>query len=246
MDSRGNPLNLDVGRLQKLSFKTAKFLEKGRFQSYITCGEVVEWSMRQSLKEYIPAVVRSWWAIIGLLVEALGIGSGVSGNTILLPYWAWLIIGIIGLIVAQVLAYHKLRKQRDEGRNKVASAISELESEIVSLGGQYINIARLFWYLGEHFLRGIPSDSIFSTMRPIFEKANADELNKAERSLMFKLRSLQLIRDEQRQHKTTRYIVTISTDLGASVINELAKKWRVNTWSPWAEEKVSPWEGYHT
>jgi len=28
MDYRGNPLNLDVGRLQKLSFKTAKFLEK--------------------------------------------------------------------------------------------------------------------------------------------------------------------------------------------------------------------------
>ncbi len=28
MDSRGNPLNLNVGRLQKLSFKTAKFLEE--------------------------------------------------------------------------------------------------------------------------------------------------------------------------------------------------------------------------
>ena len=44
MDSRGNPLRcLDEGRMQKLSFKTAKFLEKGKFQSYITCGEVIEW-----------------------------------------------------------------------------------------------------------------------------------------------------------------------------------------------------------
>ncbi len=43
MDSRGNPLNLDMGRLQKLRLKSARFLEKGRFQSYITCGEVVEW-----------------------------------------------------------------------------------------------------------------------------------------------------------------------------------------------------------
>lgn len=42
MNSRGNPLNLDVGRLEKLSFEGAKFLEKGRFQSHITCTGVVE------------------------------------------------------------------------------------------------------------------------------------------------------------------------------------------------------------
>lgn len=42
MDSRSNSLNLDVGRLQKLSFEVGKFLEKGRFQSHITCAEVVE------------------------------------------------------------------------------------------------------------------------------------------------------------------------------------------------------------
>ena len=43
MDCRGNTLDLDVGRLQKLSFKTGRFLEKGRFRSYRACGEVVEW-----------------------------------------------------------------------------------------------------------------------------------------------------------------------------------------------------------
>ena len=43
MEYRGNSMNIDVGRLQKLRFKTAKFLEKERFRSYIACREVVEW-----------------------------------------------------------------------------------------------------------------------------------------------------------------------------------------------------------
>ena len=42
MDSIDISLNLDVGRLQKLSFEADKFLEKGKFKSHITCAEVIE------------------------------------------------------------------------------------------------------------------------------------------------------------------------------------------------------------
>jgi hypothetical protein len=42
MDYRGNPSNLDVGSLQKLSFETDKFLGKRGFQSHITCEDVIE------------------------------------------------------------------------------------------------------------------------------------------------------------------------------------------------------------
>ena len=188
--------------------------------------------MWQSFKEYIPTVVRSWWAIIGFLVGALGIASGVSGNTILLPYWAWLIIGTIALIVAQFLAYHKVRKQRDEARGEVTSVISELESNIINLGGQSTNMARLFWRLGQRFLDGMYPNSIFSNIHTIFQEANPDECHEAERRLMFKLRSAKLIRDDQRQHLRTGYTVIITTDLGASVINELDRKWGDSSWPP--------------
>jgi len=171
-------------------------------------------------------VVRSWWAIIGFLVGALGIASGVSGNTILLPYWAWLIIGTIALIVAQFLAYHKVREQRDEARNPVTRAISELESDVISLGGQSIDMATLFWKMGGHFLESILPGSIPGNIYEVVEGADKRECNKAWGNLKKRLRLLLLICDAERPHphKATRYKVITTTPLGVSVLNELDKK----------------------
>lgn len=192
--------------------------------------------MWYSLRKYFRAVVRKW-VMIGFAVGNLfGIVSLVLGKTILLPYLAWFTIGVVALIVAQFLVYHEVRKQLP---NAVEDAISELESDIVSLGGQPINMARLFWIMGQHFLRGIQPDGIFSIIHTIFQKANADEWSKAERNLVFKLRSLQLIHDEQRQHRTTGYTLTIATPLGSSVINELAKKWGDSPWPASAYPQTS-------
>ena len=205
--------------------------------------------MRQSLKEYLGVVVRSWWAIIGFFFGALGIISGVLGNTILLPYWAWVIVGIIALIVAQFAAYHKVRKELDEARNEVGSVISELESETISVGEQSINMARLFWAMGQHFLRGINTEGIFSAVHEIFERPTGEVskgVAKAEQNLMYKLRLLQLVRDEQHQHRTTGYMVTTTTCLGDSVIKELAKKWGDSPWPPSAQEQVSHKGGSQT
>ena len=194
--------------------------------SYITCGEVVEWSMRQSFKEYIRAVVRSWWGIIGFLVELLGIISGASGNTILLPYWAWVIIGIMALIWAQFLAYHKVREQRDEARSEVAGAISELESNIIILGGQSINMATLFWKIGESFLDGILPRSIPGSIYSVVQGANKKDCDKAFDNLKRRLRLLGLIDDKQRQIRSTGYKEIQTTPLGASVLNELEKRYQ--------------------
>jgi len=228
MEHKDNSVKLDIGHLQKVSFKTAKFLGKGRFQSYITYGEVVEWSMRQYLKEYIHDVVRSWWVIIGFFFELLGIISGASGITILLPYWVWVSIGIIALIVAQFLAYYKVRKQLDEARNEVVRAISELESDVIKLGGQCITMADLFWKTGDRFLEGILPGSIPGNIYEVVEGAEKTECNKAWGNLKKRLRLLLLIFDAERPHphKGTGYTVITTTPLGASVLNELDKKWR--------------------
>lgn len=137
----------------------------------------------------------------------------------------------------------------DEVRKQLCSverAISALESDIISLGGQSINMARLFWVMGQHFLRGIQPDNIFSSIRTIFQEANADELNKAEPKLIFKFRTLQLIHDEQRQHRTTGYTLTIATPLGHSVMNELVRKWGDSPWPPSLPEQVSNKESFQT
>ena len=200
--------------------------------------------MWQSLKEYIPAVVRSWWAIIGFLVGALGIISGVLGNNILLPYWAWLTIGTIALMWAQFLVYHEVRKQR----YTVESIISDLESGIISLGGQSIKMAELFWKMGDHFLEGIQPGSIPGDIYKVVEGADKDECNKAWGNLKNRLRLLDLICDAQRPHphKGTGYRVIVTTSLGASVLNELNKKWGDSPWPPSAPEQGSNNEGSQT
>jgi len=180
--------------------------------------------MWRSLREYGSAVSRKWWAIIGFGIAVLGLASGVSGKTILLPYWAWLIIGLTALMVAQFLVYYEIRRQRDP----IESAVSELESSIISLGGQSTNMANLLWRLGHLFLTGIDPDSIYPTLRAIYQGSCSDECVR----MVSKLRALQLVRDEQRWHRTTGYTRTIMTSLGASVLRELAKKWGDSPWPP--------------
>ena len=136
---------------------------------YITCEEALELGIEQSLKEYIKIVGRSWWGIIGFFIELVGIISGASGNNILLPYWVLASIGIIALIVAQFLAYHKVRTQRDEARSEVGSAISVLESENIRVSGKYISMAGLFWSMGRYFLKVIDPDSVWSVIHVIFK-----------------------------------------------------------------------------
>jgi len=81
----------------------------------------------------------------------LGIVSLVIGYTILLPYWAWFVLGVIALIVAQFLAYHEVRKRVEEGGNEVGSAVLGLESEDTTVGEQSISMAGLFWACGKSF-----------------------------------------------------------------------------------------------
>lgn len=109
----------------------------------------------------------------------------------------------------------------------VESAIADLESAVISLGGQSTNMAKLFWKMGNHFLEGIQPGSTPGNIYKVVEGADNDDCNKAWGNLKKRLRLLQLICDAQRPHphKGTGYTVIITTSLGASVIKELVKKW---------------------
>ena len=147
--------------------------------------------------------------------------------------------------MAQFLAYHKVRKERDEVRSGVTSVISELESNIINLGGQSINMAMLFWKMGDHFLEGIQPGATPGNIYKVVEGADKDDCNKAWGNLKKRLRLLQLVCDAQRPHphKGTGYTVIITTSLGASVLNELDKKWRDSRWGRSVSEEVSNKKG---
>jgi hypothetical protein len=123
----------------------------------------------------------------------------------------------------------------------VKSAISELESNVVKLGGQSIKMAELFWKMRDHFLEGIQPGSIPGDIYRIFEGADKHDCNKAWGNLKKRLRLLDLICDAQRPHpyKGTEYRVIVTTSLGTSVINELVKKWGDSPWPPSLPEQVS-------
>ena len=132
----------------------------------------------QFVKEYIVDVRRRWLAMIFFVAgDLVAIISGVSGKIILIPWWAWLIIGTIALAVAQFLAYKNVRKELDEARNPVRSAISGLESEVIKLGGQSIKMAELFWKMGDHFLEGILPGSTPGNIYKVVEGAAKDDCN---------------------------------------------------------------------
>jgi hypothetical protein len=110
----------------------------------------------------------------------------------------------------------------------VESAISDLESAVISLGGQSIDMATLFWKLGDNFLGSMLPGSIPGNIYEVVEGADKEECNKAWGNLMKRLRLLLLICDAEspHPHKATRYKVITTTPLGVSVLNELDKRWR--------------------
>lgn len=225
MDCKGNILDIDVGNLKKSSFGSVKVVKNRGFKYYVTCREVIEWSMRKFFKEYIPDVARTYYGIIGLIFALIGIISVAWGITILLPSWVWVIIGIIVLIYAQFLVYDKVRKELDKFRNPVLGAISELESKIIILEEQSINMATLYWKIGDCFLDGILPRSIPGSIYSVVQGANERDCHKAFDGLKHRLRLLGLIDDKQRQIRSTGYKEIQTTELGASVLKELKRRY---------------------
>jgi len=76
----------------------------------------------------------------------------------------------------------------------------------------------------------------------VFERQTGEESKQAAKvaeKLTYKLRLLQIIRDEQRQQGHTGYMVTVTTSLGDSVLKELAKKWGDSPWPASIKERLS-------
>lgn len=66
--------------------------------------------MWQSVKEYAPAVLKKWQGLVISLAGIAGIIITVL-QELVIPSWVWVVIIIAGLIIAQFLAFHELRRK---------------------------------------------------------------------------------------------------------------------------------------
>ena len=74
--------------------------------------------MWRSLGEYFLAVLRWWVVALGAVAGAVWFRQDLV-PTPELPTWKWVLMGCFGLMVAQFLAFHRLRRQRDELKSQL-------------------------------------------------------------------------------------------------------------------------------
>jgi hypothetical protein len=75
--------------------------------------------MWQSLKEYVTSLGRwGWVVIIDFILAGTGAYLDIT-NAAPIPMWVWITLGLVGLMVAPFIAFHKLRCKRDEIRTEL-------------------------------------------------------------------------------------------------------------------------------
>jgi len=68
---------------------------------------------RETLPDYGLSVAHHWWVIgFGVLLAIVGEVSNVFPN-FHLPGWAWGLVALLGVFIAQFLAWNDMRKERD-------------------------------------------------------------------------------------------------------------------------------------
>ena len=88
--------------------------------------------MWHSFKEYTPAIFKWWWVIVmgfagGTIGAILSIQRGLD-----VPIWVWVAIALVGLFIAQFLAFHKIRAERDQLRIESSTA-KQVSSRLFSI-----------------------------------------------------------------------------------------------------------------
>lgn len=177
--------------------------------------------MRQSLKEYITSLGRwGWLVVVDIIFGIAGAYLDIS-ETWGFPTWLWVLLLGIALIIIPFLAFHKVRKERDQAKGNVASIVEALKTDVVIVANEPVMMAFLFWQLRDLFLNGIDPESIFPSVTNLLPEGNNAEWNQAASRLISRLRIWELVRDDNRSHLSKGYVVTITTEMGAKVLRNL-------------------------
>lgn len=80
-------------------------------------------AMFLSLREFLGKATKHWWALLtGLVSGAAGLVGNLSGKSVGLSPDLWYIFAAVGLVVAAFLAFHDIRRERDDLRKRLDSA----------------------------------------------------------------------------------------------------------------------------
>ena len=83
----------------------------------------------KSLKDYGKAVSRRlWWLVISGLVTIVGTIQVVFAS-LALPWWLWLTLAFVALVIAQYLAFHDVRMERDQALERLGE-LAELKDAV--------------------------------------------------------------------------------------------------------------------
>ena len=89
----------------------------------------------ESLWEYARQVAVHWpWLLGGLVAVFLGVNSVVVGHILGLRTWMWFVVGFAGWSVAQFLAFHEIRHQRNDILTHPSSDRVSMYAVAASLG----------------------------------------------------------------------------------------------------------------
>ena len=91
-------------------------------------------SLWESFKEYIPATARWWWVVVtGFILTATGaILDSQTAEDMFIPIWGWVAISLVGLFIAQFIAFCTVRKQREALQQQIDGL---LETPMIDFGG---------------------------------------------------------------------------------------------------------------
>ena len=77
--------------------------------------------MRESIKEYLPALLRWWYLLLAFIIgDVLGIVTIISPIKHV-SGWVWITIGIVALLIAQFMAFHTVRVERDKFKSQLVA-----------------------------------------------------------------------------------------------------------------------------
>ena len=176
--------------------------------------------MGKTAKEYILSILHWWWVMaIGFFGAIIGVTLDIKQDCNI-PIWIWVAIGVISLFVAQLLAFHKVRMERDSAKADIDVIMKKLRDFTVTINDKRINSATILRKLQPELLRGIAEYETGRAITGIFGgNITSEQLIATCNEVFDKLSLWGVVQLEQRRRSTGPR----TSDMGYWVLTELGK-----------------------
>jgi hypothetical protein len=185
--------------------------------------------MRTTVREYLPAVLKVWWAMtVFVISDGIGVYSVVTSHSLSVPAWVWLVVGTGFLFVAQFVAFHRVRVQRDLLTFDVEDALHRLSDFSVTIGGTKLEADTILKRIWMDITNHTDENQMVSIVRQRFQIPESTEIYDAVHSMLVQMRLCKIvdISTGQRFSGQGRYEVDTYklSDFGTDVVRYMNKE----------------------